>query len=92
MECHGPATVNGFYYFYPLVRPGDAPPAARGRFTIPRPQTPEVCQMHNGTIPRHDRTNTSGPASNRGVDVFTLQALQAGQPFFGHHADRRRSG
>jgi hypothetical protein len=138
MECHGPATVNGFYYFYPLVRPGDAPPAARGRFTIPRPQTPEVCQMHNGnvipvngrylmtagfyqggstvvdftdlsaprevahadvydstgspdtwstywyndriyandglaTIPRHNRTSTPGPASNRGLDVFTLQ-------------------
>lgn len=138
MECHGPASPNGIYYFYPLVRPGDPAPAARGRYTIPRPQTPEVCQMHNGnvipvrgrylmgaafyqggttvvdfsdlsaprevghadvydatgspdtwssywyndriyandglsTIPRHNRTSAPGPASNRGLDVFTFQ-------------------
>ena len=135
MECHGPATQNGVYYFYPLVAPGAAAPAARSRFAIPRAQTPEPCQMHNGnvvpvkgrylmaagfyqggttmvdftnlaapqevgnadvydatgspdtwssywyndrvyandglaTIPRHNRTATPGPASNRGLDVF----------------------
>ena len=138
MECHGPATANGFYYFYSLVKPGDPAPAARSRYTLPRAQTPEVCQMHNGnvvpvkdrylmpaafyqggttvvdftdlsaprevahadvydatgspdtwstywyndrvyandglsSIPRHNRTNAPGPASNRGLDVFTLK-------------------
>jgi hypothetical protein len=137
VECHGPATENGVYYFYRLVRPGAAAPEARGRFSIPRTQTPEPCQMHNGnvipvngrylmtaafyqggttvvdfsrlhaprevayadiydqtgapdtwssywyndrvyandglaTIPRHNRTATPGPQSNRGLDVFTL--------------------
>jgi hypothetical protein len=135
MECHGPATQNGVYYFYRLVAPGAAAPPAQSRFAIPRPQTPEPCQMHNGnvvpltdrylmaagfyqggttmvdftnleaprevghadvynatgspdtwssywyndrvfandglaTIPRHNRTATPGPASNRGLDVF----------------------
>ena len=138
-ECHGPDAPNGIYYFYPLVKPGDPAPSARGRYTLPRAQSDEACQMHNGSvipvkgrylmtaafyqggttvvdfsklaapreiahadlydatgspdtwssywyndrvfahdglapIPRHNRTTTPGPASNRGLDVFTVRS------------------
>ena len=49
-ECDGPATEDGFYYFYKLVKPGDPAPALRARYTIPRPQTPETCVSHNANV------------------------------------------
>ena len=49
-ECDGPATDDGFYYFYDLVKPGAAEPDLISRFTIPRPQTPEICVSHNGNF------------------------------------------
>ena len=47
-ECDGAASDDGFYYFYKMVKPGDPAPALEARYTIPRPQTPEICVSHNG--------------------------------------------
>ena len=49
-ECNGPASKDGFYYFYDNVKPGDPAPQLRGRYTIPRAQTPEICVSHNATV------------------------------------------
>src|SRR5215210_8327134 len=49
-ECDGAASDDGFYYYYDMVDPGDPAPALRGRFTIPRPQTPEICVSHNANV------------------------------------------
>jgi len=49
-ECNGPATKDGFYYFYDLVAPGATAPSLISRYTIPRPQTPEICVSHNGNF------------------------------------------
>jgi hypothetical protein len=49
-ECNGAATQHGFYYFYDVVKPGDPAPALKGRFTIPRAQTPQICVSHNATV------------------------------------------
>lgn len=55
-ECDGSAeeeggqSENGFYYFYPLVRPGQPAPALLSRYMIPRPQGGEICVMHNGNV------------------------------------------
>jgi len=55
-ECDGAASTDGFYYFYDMVKPGDPPPPLRGRFMIPRPQSPEICVSHNANvIPVADR-------------------------------------
>jgi hypothetical protein len=55
-ECDGSAeerggeSENGFYYFYPMVRPGAPAPPLLSRFMIPRPQGAEICVMHNGNV------------------------------------------
>lgn len=49
-ECDGDATDDGFYYFYDMVEPGDPAPPLRARYTIPRPQTPEICVSHNANV------------------------------------------
>jgi hypothetical protein len=49
-ECNGAATQHGFYYFYDVVKPGAPAPALKGRFTIPRAQTPQICVSHNATV------------------------------------------
>ena len=49
-ECDGPATEDGFYYFYDMVKPGDSAPSLRARYTIPRPQTAEACVSHNANV------------------------------------------
>jgi hypothetical protein len=49
-ECDGAASDDGFYYFYDVVKPGDPAPPLKGRFTIPRPQSPEICVSHNATV------------------------------------------
>lgn len=60
-ECDGSAeerggqSENGFYYFYPMVEPGELMPPLLSRFMIPRPQGNEVCVSHNGNvIPTND--------------------------------------
>lgn len=61
-ECDGAAeeaggqSENGFYYFYPMVRPGEPAPTLLSRFMIPRPQGNQICVSHNGNIiPVKDR-------------------------------------
>ena len=49
-ECNGAASKDGFYYFYDNVKPGDPAPPLKGRYTIPRPQSPEICFSHNATV------------------------------------------
>jgi hypothetical protein len=49
-ECDGAASDDGFYYFYDVVAPGAPAPPLKGRYTIPRPQTPEICVSHNATV------------------------------------------
>jgi len=48
--CNGAATTDGFYYYYDIVEPGEPAPALRSRYTIPRPQSPEICVSHNGNF------------------------------------------
>jgi hypothetical protein len=49
-ECDGPATTDGFYYFYDLVEPGAPARPLISRYTIPRAQTPQICVSHNGNF------------------------------------------
>ncbi len=55
-ECDGPppekggASEHGFYYFYPMVRPGAPAPPLLSRFMIPRPQASQVCVSHNANV------------------------------------------
>jgi hypothetical protein len=55
-ECDGPAeerggqSENGFYYFYPMVKPGEPTPPLLSRYMIPRPQGAEICVSHNGNV------------------------------------------
>ena len=55
-ECDGAAeedggqSENGFYYFFPMVKPGDPAPPLLSRYMIPRPQGTEICVMHNGNV------------------------------------------
>ena len=49
-HCNGAASQDGFYYFYDVVKPGAPAPALKGRFTIPRAQTPEICVSHNANV------------------------------------------
>lgn len=49
-ECDGAASQHGFYYFYDVVDPGAPAPPLKGRYTIPRPQTPEICVSHNANV------------------------------------------
>ena len=48
--CNGEASQDGFYYFYDVVKPGAPAPTLKGRYTIPRPQTPEICVSHNANV------------------------------------------
>ena len=47
-HCNGDASTNGYYYFYKMVKPGAPAPELEARYTIPRPQSPEICVSHNG--------------------------------------------
>jgi hypothetical protein len=49
-NCFGDDTVDGFYYFYDLVKPGKPAPKLRARYSIPRPQGTEVCVSHNASV------------------------------------------
>ena len=49
-NCFGDATVNGFYYFYKMVKPGKPAPALESRYSIPRDQAAEVCVSHNASV------------------------------------------
>ncbi len=55
-ECDGPppekggATEHGFYYFYPMVRPGAPAPTLLSRYMIPRPQGAQICVSHNANV------------------------------------------
>lgn len=66
-ECDGAASTDGFYYFYRMVKPGDPAPPLRARYTIPRPQTPEICVSHNGN-----------PIPLKGRDVSVASYYQGG--------------
>jgi len=49
-NCFGSETTDGFYYFYPLVDPGDPEPELISRYMIPRNQGTEICVSHNGNV------------------------------------------
>ena len=49
-QCNGAASQDGFYYFYDVVEPGAPAPGLRGRFTIPRAQSSEICVSHNANV------------------------------------------
>ena len=54
-ECDGPPepegnSEHGFYYFYEVVRPGQAAPPLLSRFMIPRAQGTEICVSHNANV------------------------------------------
>jgi hypothetical protein len=67
-HCNGEASRDGFYYFYKMVKPGQPAPKLESRFTIPRPQSPEICVSHNGN---------PIPLSN-GRDVSVVSYYQGG--------------
>jgi hypothetical protein len=69
-HCNGSASTNGFYYFYDVVKPGAPAPALKGRYSIPRAQTPEICVSHNATvIPVRGRNLMSVAYYQGGVSV-----------------------
>jgi hypothetical protein len=66
-ECDGSASQDGFYYFYKMVKPGQRAPKLEARFTIPRPQTPEICVSHNASV-----------IPVKGRDIMTASYYQGG--------------
>ncbi len=75
-HCFGAASTNGFYYFYDMVAPGDAAPALRARYTIPRSQGSEICVSHNATvIPIKGRKLMSAAYYQGGVSIVDFTDL-----------------
>jgi hypothetical protein len=75
-NCFGDATVNGFYYFYDVVKPGDPAPRLRARYSIPRPQGSEVCVSHNASvIPVQGRRLMTASYYQGGVTVVDFTDL-----------------
>jgi hypothetical protein len=75
-HCFGDASLNGFYYFYDMVKPGDPAPQLRGRYTIPRNQASEICVSHNATvIPIKGRKLMSVSYYQGGVSVVDFTDL-----------------
>ena len=72
-RCFGsrPASQDGYYYFYKVVRPGSPEPALISRYTIPRPQpATSECVSHNATaIPVRKRYLASAAYYQGGVSV-----------------------
>ena len=72
-RCFGapPASQDGYYYFYNVVKPGSPEPPLRSRYIIPRPQgDQQECVSHNGTaIPVRDRYLASIAYYKGGVSV-----------------------
>jgi hypothetical protein len=69
-HCRGAASTDGFYYFYKMVKPGAPPPELEARYTIPRPQDPEICVSHNGNpIPLSGGRDVSVIAYYQGGDT-----------------------
>jgi hypothetical protein len=75
-NCFGPATTNGFYYFYDVVKPGAPAPTLRARYSIPRPQGAEVCVSHNASvIPIKGRNLMTASYYQGGVTVVDFTDL-----------------
>jgi hypothetical protein len=75
-NCFGDATVDGFYYFYKLVKPGDPAPDLEARYSIPRPQGQEVCVSHNASvIPVRGRKLMTASYYQGGVTVVDFTDL-----------------
>lgn len=71
-RCFGsrPASQDGYYYFYNVVKPGSPEPPLRSRYTIPRPQGTQECVSHNATaIPVKNRYLVSAAYYQGGVSV-----------------------
>ena len=74
--CNGAASQDGFYHFYKMVEPGDPAPPLRARFTIPRPQSPEICTSHHANvIPVHGRDLMSAAYYQGGNTVVDFTDL-----------------
>jgi hypothetical protein len=92
-ECDGSAeerggqSENGFYYFYPMVRPGAAAPPLLSRFMIPRPQGAEICVMHNGNVVPTNRGYYLVTAAYQGGDSV-VDFTDPRNPREVAHADR----
>jgi hypothetical protein len=77
-NCFGAATTDGFYYFYPVVEPGQPAPPLQSRFTIPRDQGTEVCVSHNASVvPVRDRYVMSAAYYQGGVSVVDFTDVKA---------------
>jgi hypothetical protein len=75
-NCFGGATVDGFYYFYDVVKPGKPAPALRARYSIPRAQGQEVCVSHNASvIPVKGRDLMTAAYYQGGVTVVDFSDL-----------------
>jgi hypothetical protein len=69
-RCFGPASTDGYYYFYNVVKPGSPEPPLRSRYIIPRPQGTEECVSHNAnTVPVKGRYLASAAYYQGGVSV-----------------------
>ena len=92
-ECDGSAeerggqSENGFYYFYRMVRPGEAPPRLLSRYMIPRPQGSEICVMHNGNVVPTDEGYYLVTAAYQGGDSV-VDFTDPRNPREVAHADR----
>jgi hypothetical protein len=75
-NCFGDATVDGFYYFYDVVKPGKPAPRLEARYSIPRAQGQEVCVSHNASvIPVKHRDLMTAAYYQGGVTVVDFSDL-----------------
>lgn len=69
-NCFAEETTDGYYYFYPLVAPGDPEPELVSRYMIPRNQGTEICVSHNANVvPVKDRYVMTAAYYQGGVSV-----------------------
>jgi hypothetical protein len=77
-NCFGDQTTDGYYYFYPLVEPGQAAPDLVSRYSIPRDQGQETCVSHNASvIPVKDKYVMSAAYYQGGVSVVDFTDVKA---------------
>jgi hypothetical protein len=77
-NCFGDQTTDGYYYFYPLVEPGQPAPDLISRYSIPRDQGQETCVSHNASvIPVKDKYVMSAAYYQGGVSVVDFTDVKA---------------
>ena len=81
--CLGEADTTGNIWFYRNVPPGTPEAPLLGRYSLPRPQFPEFCTLHNfNVIPLNDNEKYIGVSSayEGGTSVFDFTEVKTAEP------------